>query len=54
MMLLLLIMCVYLTESKRVNNVAIKIMIDPYFSNSVKKINPKNYRRIPVNDTFLV
>ena len=23
-----------------------KIMIDPYLSDSVKKINPKNYRRV--------
>lgn len=29
-----------------------KIMIDPYFSDSVKKVNPKNYRRIPVDPTF--
>lgn len=26
----------------------IKIMIDPYLSDSVEKINPKNYRRVPV------
>ena len=26
------------------------VMIDPYLSDSVKKINPKNYRRIPVNE----
>ena len=25
-----------------------KIMIDPYLSDSVEKINPKNYRRVPV------
>lgn len=25
-----------------------QILIDPYFSDSVEKINPKNYRRIPV------
>lgn len=25
-----------------------KIMIDPYLSDSVKKLNPKNYRRVPV------
>lgn len=29
-----------------------KIMIDPYFSDSVKKVNPKNYRRTPVNPAF--
>ncbi len=27
-----------------------KIMVDPYLSDSVAKINPKNYRRIPVNE----
>ena len=31
----------------------IKIMIDPYLSNSVEKINPKNFRRIPVDESFL-
>lgn len=29
-----------------------KIMIDPYLSDSVEKINPKNYRRVPVNESF--
>lgn len=29
-----------------------KVMIDPYLSNSVEKINPKNYRRVPVDETF--
>lgn len=29
-----------------------KIMIDPYLSDCVEKINPKNYRRVPVNDSF--
>lgn len=29
-----------------------KILIDPYFSDSVAKINPKNYRRIPVDETW--
>ena len=29
-----------------------KIMIDPYFSNSVAKVNPKNYRRVPVEERF--
>lgn len=28
----------------------IKIMADPYLSDSVKKINPKNWRRIPVKE----
>ena len=31
----------------------LKIMIDPYLSDSVGKVNPKNYRRIPVNENFL-
>ena len=26
-----------------------KIMVDPYLSDSVEKIHPKNYRRIPIN-----
>ena len=30
----------------------IKIMIDPYLSNSVVKINPNNYRRVPVDERF--
>lgn len=29
-----------------------KIMIDPYLSNSVEKINPANYRRIPVDESI--
>lgn len=29
-----------------------KIMIDPYLSNSVEKINPKNYRKVAVNESF--
>ncbi len=29
-----------------------RIMIDPYLSDSVKKINPKNYRRIAVDEAF--
>lgn len=28
----------------------LKIMIDPYLSDSVKKINPKNYRRVQVKE----
>ena len=28
----------------------INVMIDPYLSDSVEKINPKNYRRVPVLD----
>ena len=30
-----------------------KIMIDPYLSNSVEKINPKNYRRVAGDESFL-
>ncbi|MBQ8894495.1 MAG: MBL fold metallo-hydrolase [Clostridia bacterium] len=30
-----------------------KILVDPYLSNSVAKINPKNDRRIPVDERFL-
>ena len=30
----------------------VKIMVDPYFSNSVEKINPNNYRRVPVLEKF--
>ncbi len=29
------------------------IMIDPYFSNSVEKINPNNFRRVKIEDSFL-
>ncbi len=29
-----------------------KIMIDPYLSNSVEKINPKNYRRVEVQESL--
>lgn len=28
------------------------IIIDPYLSDSVKRINPLNYRRVPVNEDF--
>lgn len=31
----------------------IKILVDPYLSNSVEKINPNNYRRQPINKEFL-
>ncbi len=35
------------------DNGKVKIMVDPYLSNSVEKINPKNYRRTPIkNDVF--
>lgn len=30
----------------------LKIMIDPYLSNSVEKINPRNYRRVPIDERF--
>lgn len=29
-----------------------KILIDPFFSDSVKKVNPKNYRRVPINKKY--
>ena len=29
-----------------------KIMIDPYLSNSVEAINPKNYRRVAVDESL--
>ena len=28
------------------------IIIDPYFSNSVENSNPKNYRRVPIDEDF--
>ncbi len=30
----------------------IKIMVDPYLSDSVARINPKNWRRVPVDEAF--
>lgn len=30
----------------------IEVMVDPYLSNSVAKVNPANYRRIDVNEKF--
>lgn len=30
----------------------IKIMIDPYLSDSVERINPKNYRRVPIDESI--
>ena len=33
-------------------NNGFKIMIDPYLSDSVEKINPKNYRRVAVDESF--
>ena len=32
---------------------SLKIIIDPYLSDSVAKINPKNKRRVPVDERFL-
>ncbi len=29
-----------------------KILVDPYLSDSVEKINPQNYRRLPINEDF--
>ena len=31
----------------------VKVVIDPYLSDSVKAINPKNYRRVAVDERFL-
>ena len=31
----------------------LKIIVDPYLSNSVYKIQPENYRRVPVEEEFL-
>ena len=30
----------------------IKIMIDPYLSDSVEKINPQNYRKVPADKSL--
>ncbi len=30
-----------------------KILIDPYLSDSVRKVEPENYRRVPVEEQFL-
>lgn len=30
----------------------VKVMIDPYLSDSVKKVNPANYRRVAVDETL--
>ena len=30
-----------------------KILVDPYLSNSVEKVNPRNYRRKPIDERFL-
>ncbi|MGN0172968.1 MAG: MBL fold metallo-hydrolase [Acutalibacteraceae bacterium] len=31
----------------------VKILIDPYLSNSVEKVNPRNYRRQPIDESLL-
>lgn len=31
----------------------LKILVDPYLSNSVEKIQPENYRRVPIDESFL-
>ena len=31
----------------------LKILVDPYLSDSVGKVNPKNARRVPVDESFL-
>lgn len=30
----------------------LKIMVDPYLSDCVKEVNPKNYRRVPVDESL--
>lgn len=30
----------------------VTVMVDPYLSNSVEKVNPANYRRAPVNESY--
>ena len=32
------------------DNGKVKIMVDPYLSNSVEKVEPKNFRRVPVDE----
>ncbi len=31
----------------------IKLIVDPYLSDSVEKINPQNFRRVPVKEELL-
>lgn len=46
--------CIWLGQAGFLfDNNGFKIMIDPYLSNSVEKINKKNYRRVEVNEEFL-
>ena len=45
--------CIWLGQAGFLfRNHGFKIMGDPYLSNSVERINPKNYRRVPVNESF--
>lgn len=30
----------------------VKVMVDPYLSNSVEKVEPKNYRRLPIDESY--
>ncbi len=30
----------------------LQVIVDPYFSNSVEAINPRNFRRVPVQESF--
>ena len=30
----------------------VKIIVDPYLSDSVSKVNPKNYRRAPIDEGY--
>ena len=30
----------------------VRVMVDPYLSNSVEKVEPKNYRRLPIDESF--
>ena len=34
------------------DNGKVKIMIDPYLSDSVEKVNPKNFRRVPIKESL--
>lgn len=30
----------------------VRVMVDPYLSNSVQKVEPKNYRRLPIDESY--
>ena len=30
----------------------VRVMVDPYLSNSVERLEPKNYRRQPIDESF--